>query len=175
MLSIAINGDFRAYPPRLLLWHEIVNDTVNDTGGGVPVPVGYCPLCNSGVVFERRLEGRVLEFGMDNRALPRARFPYALPPGVAPLARAAPGGAGGRDLDAGSLKPREAGRARWPGADLAAGPEFDPRHPRDRRGPHLGNVVAQRRTAIGLENVAYDVSLAFAFSAFHPDGVPQRQ
>ncbi len=42
-------------------------------------------------------------------------------------------------------------------------------------GRNLGNLVVQRRTATGLEDTAYDVSFASAFSAFHPDGVPQRQ
>ncbi len=50
----------RAYPVRYLMWHEIVNDTV----AGVPVAVTFCPLCNSGLVFDRRLDGRVLEFGV---------------------------------------------------------------------------------------------------------------
>ena len=50
----------RAYPVRYLMWHEIVNDTV----GGVPVAVTFCPLCNSGLVFDRRNGGRVLEFGV---------------------------------------------------------------------------------------------------------------
>ena len=59
VISIAINGDARAYPLRILIWHEIVNDTV----GGVPVTVTYCPLCNSAIVFDRRLDGRVLDFG----------------------------------------------------------------------------------------------------------------
>ena len=59
VISIAINGDRRAYPLRILIWHEIVNDTV----GGVPVTVTYCPLCNSAIVFDRRLDGRVLDFG----------------------------------------------------------------------------------------------------------------
>ncbi len=59
VISFAINGDARAYPLRILIWHEIVNDTV----GGVPVAVTYCPLCNSAVVFDRRLDGRVLDFG----------------------------------------------------------------------------------------------------------------
>ncbi len=63
VLSIGIDGDFRAYPLRVLLWHEIVNDRV----GGVPVLVSYCPLCNSGVVFDRRLDGEVLEFGNTGR------------------------------------------------------------------------------------------------------------
>ncbi len=63
VLSIGVDGDFRAYPLRILLWHEIVNDVV----GGVPVLVSYCPLCNSGVVFDRRVGGRVLEFGNTGR------------------------------------------------------------------------------------------------------------
>jgi hypothetical protein len=50
----------RAYPVRYLMWHEIVNDVV----GGVPVAVTFCPLCNSGVVFDRRVDGRTLEFGV---------------------------------------------------------------------------------------------------------------
>jgi hypothetical protein len=59
VISLAIGGDARAYPVRILIWHEIVNDTV----GGVPVVVTYCPLCNSGSVFERSIDDRILEFG----------------------------------------------------------------------------------------------------------------
>ena len=59
VIGLAINGDARAYPLRILTWHEIVNDTV----GGVPVSVTYCPLCNSAVVFERTVAGEVTEFG----------------------------------------------------------------------------------------------------------------
>ncbi len=42
-------------------------------------------------------------------------------------------------------------------------------------GRDVGNVVVRRRTASGLEDVAYDVSFAFAFSAFVPDGVLHRE
>jgi len=59
VVSVDLNGDARAYPLRVLIWHEIVNDTV----GGVPVSVTYCPLCNAALVFDRRLAGRVLDFG----------------------------------------------------------------------------------------------------------------
>ncbi|WPZ34369.1 DUF3179 domain-containing protein [Thalassobaculum sp. OXR-137] len=59
VVSVAIAGDARAYPLRILIWHEIVNDTV----GGVPVAVTYCPLCNTAIVFDRRVEGRPLDFG----------------------------------------------------------------------------------------------------------------
>jgi len=63
VIAVAINGDVRAYPLRILMWHEIVNDTV----GGVPVAVTFCPLCNSAVVFERRLDGITLDFGTTGR------------------------------------------------------------------------------------------------------------
>jgi hypothetical protein len=59
VITVEIGGDLKAYPLRVLMWHEIVNDSV----GGVPVAVTYCPLCNSAVVFDRRVEGRVLDFG----------------------------------------------------------------------------------------------------------------
>ncbi len=59
VLSLTVEGETRAYPLRIMTWHEIVNDTV----GGVPVAVTYCPLCNSGVAFEREADGRVFDFG----------------------------------------------------------------------------------------------------------------
>lgn len=59
VIGLAIGDDARAYPLRILIWHEIVNDVV----GGIPVTVTYCPLCNSAVVFDRRAAGRVLDFG----------------------------------------------------------------------------------------------------------------
>ncbi len=60
VLALEIDGDARAYPLDIMVWHEIVNDTV----GGVPVAVQYCPLCNSATVIDRRVEGRILEFGV---------------------------------------------------------------------------------------------------------------
>ncbi len=59
VIQFGLGGDTRAYPLRVLMWHEIANDTV----GGTPVAVTYCPLCNAAIVFDRRLDGRVLEFG----------------------------------------------------------------------------------------------------------------
>ncbi len=59
VLSLTVGDETRAYPLQVMTWHEIANDTV----GGVPVAVTYCPLCNSGVAFERRVEGRLLDFG----------------------------------------------------------------------------------------------------------------
>jgi hypothetical protein len=59
VLSLAVEGEIRAYPLQVMTWHEIVNDTV----GAVPVTVTYCPLCNSGVAFHRRVGDRLLDFG----------------------------------------------------------------------------------------------------------------
>lgn len=53
----------RAYPIRYLMWHEIVNDDV----GGIPVAVTFCPLCNSGITFDRRVGGQVLSFGVSGK------------------------------------------------------------------------------------------------------------
>lgn len=63
LISVEINGDARAYPLRMLVWHQIVNDVV----GGVPVAVTYCPFCNTSLVFDRRLNGTVLEFGITGK------------------------------------------------------------------------------------------------------------
>ena len=59
VVALEINGDARAYPVRVLIWHEIVNDTV----GGVPVSVTYCPLCNSAVSYRRVVRGVETTFG----------------------------------------------------------------------------------------------------------------
>jgi len=53
VIGLTVNGWSRAYPLRVLTWHEIVNDTI----GGVPVAVTYCPLCNAAIVFDRRVDG----------------------------------------------------------------------------------------------------------------------
>ena len=49
----------RAYPQQILVWHEIVNDEFD----GRPLAVTYCPLCNSALVFDRRVGKRTLTFG----------------------------------------------------------------------------------------------------------------
>lgn len=59
VVGVIIDGEARAYPIAVLTWHEIVNDEL----AGVPITVTYCPLCNSSIVFDRRLDGRVLDFG----------------------------------------------------------------------------------------------------------------
>ena len=59
VMSVRLGDDARAYPLRILMWHEIVNDAVD----GLPIAVTYCPLCNSGVVFERTVAGTPTTFG----------------------------------------------------------------------------------------------------------------
>ena len=59
VISVEINGDARAYPLAIMIYHEIVNDAVGD----VPVSLTYCPRCNTAIVFDRRVNGRVLDFG----------------------------------------------------------------------------------------------------------------
>jgi len=63
VILVQIGDEARAYPIQILMWHEIVNDTV----GGVPVTVTFCPLCNTGVAFERMFDGQVLDFGTTGR------------------------------------------------------------------------------------------------------------
>ncbi len=67
VMVVDVDGDVRAYPLAILTFHEIVNDTV----GGVPLVVSYCPLCNSALVFNRRIDGpdgeEVLDFGTSGR------------------------------------------------------------------------------------------------------------
>jgi len=63
VLALEVKGDVRAYPLQILMWHEIVNDVV----GGVPVAITFCPLCNSGIVFERVLDGTILDFGTSGK------------------------------------------------------------------------------------------------------------
>jgi len=64
VLTVEIPGAApRAFPIRYLMFHEIANDTV----GGVPIAVTYCPLCNTGMVFDRRVDGQTLSFGVSGK------------------------------------------------------------------------------------------------------------
>jgi len=60
VLALSWDGQFRAYPTRILDQHEIVNDVVADT----PIAITYCPLCGSGVGIVREVDGQVTEFGV---------------------------------------------------------------------------------------------------------------
>ncbi len=57
------HGPARAYPIRYLMWHEIVNDVVE----GLPIAVTYCPLCNSAMVFDARIDGERHTFGVSGK------------------------------------------------------------------------------------------------------------
>jgi len=241
VITVVIDGDARAYPLRILTWHEIVNDTV----GGVPVSVTYCPLCNAAIVFDRRVGGRELDFGTtgnlrmsdlvmydrqteswwqqflgraivgemtgaelttlpvrlesferfaaryptgkvlvpnDPSMRPYGLNPYAgydsmpfpflydgsMPEGIAPLARVVAVGGTAWSLDyLRSHRRVEQGDLilTWdPGQNSA----LDTR--RIAEGKDVGNVVVQRRSTDGLRDVPYDVTFAFVFHAFHPDG-----
>ena len=245
VIGLEIDGDARAYPLRILTWHEIVNDTV----GGTPVAVTYCPLCNAAIVFDRRVDGAATTFGttgllrhsdlvMYDRAteswwqqflgeaivgvqtgkrlalIPArleswadftARFPQgrvlvpgdpslrpyganpyvgydsaarpflydgSLPQGIAPMARVVAIGDEAWSLD---LLRRE-GRIEsgdlvltWTPGQASA---LDSRAIAE--GRDVGNVVVQRRGPEGLSDVAYDVTFAFVFHAFRPEGAIRR-
>ena len=60
VIVFELNGDVRAYPIQVLIFHEIVNDIV----GGEPVLITYCPLCNTAIAFHRAVGGEVREFGI---------------------------------------------------------------------------------------------------------------
>lgn len=59
VIAFVWNDDARAYPLQILIWHEIVNDTV----GGKAVTITFCPLCNAAIAFDRTLDGSVYDFG----------------------------------------------------------------------------------------------------------------
>ncbi|GAA6207801.1 hypothetical protein NBRC116601_10940 [Cognatishimia sp. WU-CL00825] len=64
VITVEIDGEIpRAYPIRYLTWHEIVNDVVGDT----PIAVTFCPLCNSGITFDRRVAQGTLTFGVSGK------------------------------------------------------------------------------------------------------------
>lgn len=238
VIGLIIGGDARAYPLSVLTRHEIVNDTV----GGMPVAVTYCPLCNSAVVFDRRIEGRVLEFGVsgnlrnsdmvmydrqteswwqqflgegivgemvgvrlktipvrlesfakfkerapdgqvldsrgygvnpyryyDTRDLPYGFFRGPWPEGIEPMVRVVV-----VEGEAWSL-PFLAKERKVTQNDLiltwTEGQNSALDSPRIAEGRDVGNVVVQRRKDGELQDVTYDVTFAFVYHAFHPDGV----
>ncbi len=244
VLSIGIDGDFRAYPLQIMLWHELVNDVV----GGVPVLVTYCPLCNSGVVYDRRLNGEVLTFDNTGRlrhldmviydldteswwqqflgesiigantgqrltplparleslqrfaerapdgqvlvpppdvrrpygqsshsgtddvppALARNRYPFDMPADVSPLERLVVVGEEAWRLadvrDAGAVEAGDLVLTWIAGQNSAHDTQLIA------NGRDVGNVVVQRRSDDGLQDVPYDVAFAYSFVAFVPQG-----
>ena len=60
VISVRINDEARAYPLQILMWHEIANTRFDD----VPAAITFCPLCYSALVFDRRVDGETLKFGV---------------------------------------------------------------------------------------------------------------
>ena len=244
VITVNINGAARAYPLGVLMRHEIVNDEL----GGVPIAVTYCPLCNSAVVFDRRVGGRVLDFGVTGNlrhsdlvmwdrqteswwqqfvgegivgehtgtllemipvrveayGLFKQRFPDGsvntgsarrggfndsyrrtaypgydtrdtpplffgeLPAGIAALAYVVAVGDQAWSLDL----LRQAGRIEAGDIVLSwtSGQNAAMNAQTIAGGQDLGNVVVQRRVGGRLRDVVHDLTYAFSFNAFHPNG-----
>jgi hypothetical protein len=60
VIGVEQGGQFRAYPIALLNWHELVNDTLGERD----ILVSYCPLCGTGMVFDRKVDGKTRTFGV---------------------------------------------------------------------------------------------------------------
>jgi Protein of unknown function (DUF3179) len=65
VVAVEIEGEARAYPLAVLMWHEIANDEI----AGIPFAVTFCPLCNSSIAYDRRVDGTVLDFGVSGLLL----------------------------------------------------------------------------------------------------------
>jgi hypothetical protein len=63
LIAVVVNDIAKAYPIQILIWHEIVNDTVSS----LPLTITFCPLCNTGIAFYREFDGKVLDFGTTGR------------------------------------------------------------------------------------------------------------
>ena len=63
IFALEYRGVVRAYPQRIMNWHEIVNDEAN----GTPIVVTFCPLCGSALSFERKVDGVITEFGVSGK------------------------------------------------------------------------------------------------------------
>ncbi len=62
-LAIIHKGTKRFYPLQILVWHEIVNDDIEED----PILITYCPLCGSGIAYERKINGEEVEFGTSGK------------------------------------------------------------------------------------------------------------
>ena len=60
VIGVEVEGTRRAYPFQVIVWHELVNDTIN----GKPILISYCPLCGTAIAFERSVNGQEFEFGV---------------------------------------------------------------------------------------------------------------
>ncbi len=62
-ILVKVNNDARFYPYNILVWHEIVNDWIS----GTPLSITFCPLCATGIVFERQVNNKILDFGTSGK------------------------------------------------------------------------------------------------------------
>lgn len=245
VIALKVNEEAKAYPLRILMWHEIANDTI----GGVPVTVTYCPLCNAAVVFDRRVNGKVLDFGVSGKLRHSDMVMYdrqteswwqqfvgrsivgamtdvelkRLPAHVIPFSAFKASYPNGKVLVAGNGNARRYGENPYVKYDSSENPflyrgRYDgPGQPlsyvvaveknawlledlrkagviehgdlrlewregmnsaldagRIDQGRDIGFITAQRKTANGYEDIPYDTTFAFAFKAFHPDGIIHR-
>lgn len=68
VFAIEYKGVQRAYPQRIMNWHEIVNDTLRPSSGqAIPITITFCPLCGSALAFERKVNGVITEFGVSGK------------------------------------------------------------------------------------------------------------
>jgi hypothetical protein len=72
VIGVTVGEETRAYPLSVLIWHEVVNDTL----GGAPIAVTYSPLCNLTAVFDRRMDGQALDFGVTGRLIHSCQIFY---------------------------------------------------------------------------------------------------
>lgn len=121
VVGVALNGAARAYPLKIIVWHELVNDRL----GGVPLLVTYCPLCDSAMVFDRRLSSGVAEFGVsgllyNSNVLMYQRGPSPEPLWSQAMAMAVSGPRAGEQLRAipFELTTWRAWKSRHPGTDV---------------------------------------------------------
>ena len=241
VIALTLGGEARAYPLRILTWHEIVNDTV----AGQPVAVTYCPLCNAAIVFDARLGEQRLDFGTTGKLRHSDLVMYdrqtetwwqqftgkgivgehtgkhlkVLPSRLTAWQDFLTQHPDGRVLVPNNPRIRPYGRNPYKGYDTAERPAlyrgpmpekmpamgrvvvvdetaWDLRLLRAKEriesgdlvlkwrpgqasaldsssiaeGRDVGSVVVQRQTADGLKDTPYDVTFAFVFKAFHPEG-----
>jgi hypothetical protein len=77
VIGVVLGGEARAYPLRVMVWHEVVNDVV----GGIPVAVTYNALTHGIAVFDRRLRGETLTFGVSGLLYQSGLLMYDVRPG----------------------------------------------------------------------------------------------
>lgn len=63
VIGITHDSIAKAYPLRIMSYHEVVNDSI----GNLPIIVTYSPLCNSGIAYESKIEARYFTYGVSGK------------------------------------------------------------------------------------------------------------